>query len=217
MLISEVCLLTHDLAATTTFYTEVLQLSVREQSGTAVCFAVGDTLLTFHHSSAPEAPFYHLAFSIPHNLAAEAQAWMAERVPILPGPAGEAILNFPAWQARAFYFHDNNGNILECIARQPLSNALPELCAPFLLSINEVGLPAHNVWQEAAALHASYNVPYFSRGPELPDFTVLGDDHGLFIVPAAGRGWLPTGRPAERHWLRVQFEQQGRQHTLELR
>lgn len=34
----------------------------------------------------------------------------------------------------------------------------------------------------------------------------MGDEHGLFIVTAIGRGWLPTQQPAERYFTEVVFE-----------
>ena len=34
---------------------------------------------------------------------------------LLPYSAKEEIADFSSWNAKAFYFHDNNGNILELI------------------------------------------------------------------------------------------------------
>jgi catechol 2,3-dioxygenase-like lactoylglutathione lyase family enzyme len=215
MTIKEVALLTKDLGATRHFYTHILQLPVLAESQATVSFGIGSSVLTFYYSDAPSEPFYHVAFSIPHSQVAAALTWVECRIPILPGPQGQAVFDFPGWLAQAFYFHDNNGNILECIGRQPLGDAATDLAAPFLLGINEIGVPATNLLSEAEMLSATYGVPFFFRGPKLADFNVLGDDTGLFIMPATGRGWLPTSRLAERHWLRVQFEQNGQLHTLE--
>lgn len=129
---------------------------------------------------------------------------------------GEAIADFPNWRAQAFYFHDPAGNILECIARFELPNATTEpFGAKQFLGLSEAGIVAANVPALAAELAARYGIPDFARGPKLPNFAALGTDEGLLILTEQGRGWLPTGRPAERHWLRLEGEHAGRSFVIE--
>jgi hypothetical protein len=80
--------------------------------------------------------------------------------------------------------------------------------------VNEVGLPEAHVLERCTAWQAEYDLPFFARGPKCGDIAAMGDDDGLFVVSAIGRGWLPTFRPAERHRLRVRFTQSGQVHTL---
>ncbi|MBC6989692.1 VOC family protein [Hymenobacter sp. BT491] len=216
MILKEVHLQTADLAATTAFYAELLELPVQAQTETAVAFRVGFSLLSFRLSNAAQRPFYHFAFTIPSNQVAEAHAWISARTTILPAPEGGTILDFPNWNAKAFYFHDPNGNILECIARFDLPNAVANgFSSACFLGLNEIGLPTPNAPQSAEAIHRQYDVPYFVRGPRLPEFVVMGDDTGLFIMPTIGRGWLPTGRPAERFGIRVVFEEKGKTQVID--
>jgi catechol 2,3-dioxygenase-like lactoylglutathione lyase family enzyme len=214
MRILEVDLFTADLAGTAAFYEGTLQWPVLFRSPTRVQFQVGHSVLSFHVAPAAERPFYHLAFAVPWSLVEAGAAWVAARTPLLP-LANADLVDFPAWQARAFYFADNNGNILEGIGRQPLPGpSRTAFAADCFLGVNEVGLPEAHVLERCTAWQAEYHLPFFARGPKGGDLAAMGDDEGLFVVSAIGRGWLPTFRPAERHRLRVRFTQSGQVHTL---
>ena len=203
MRILEVELLTPDPTATARFYGEVLGLP----AAGPLAWQIGFSRLQFRVAPPGTAPFYHVAFSLalPHLLAAH--EWVAARQPLLPGPTGSTLVDFPNWRAQAFYFHDPTGNILECIARPgagPLGGAT---LADWLTGIGEIGAAVPDVPAAAEHLHRAAAVPYYPPGPRLPHFTPLGTDEGLFILSGVGRGWLPTGRPAEQHPLRAVVEQ----------
>ncbi|ALW84857.1 hypothetical protein AUC43_07005 [Hymenobacter sedentarius] len=217
MRITDLHLLTADLAGTEAFYGGQLQLPLLQRTPTAVGFRVGYSRLTFHAAPGPTRPFYHVAFAIAFGQVNAAQAWVAARAESLPYSATQAIADFPNWRARAFYFLDNNGTILECIGRVggPAGPAEFE-AATGLLGVHEIGLVLPDVPRDCEALASTYHVPFYARGPRLADFAALGDEDGLFIASAVGRGWLPTLRPAERHWLKVAFEQDGQPYELEL-
>jgi catechol 2,3-dioxygenase-like lactoylglutathione lyase family enzyme len=216
MRIDELLLLTADLPALRHFYGRVLGLPVEQPRPDCLRVRVGFSRLTFRLAAPGTAPFYHFAFSVPHNQLDAAHAWAGARTALLPFTDGRPIADFPNWLARAFYFHDPAGNILECIARQPLPNAS---AAPFsaagLLGLSEAGLVVPDVPAATARISRDTAITAFHRGPSRPDFAVLGDDQGLLVVSRLGRGWLPTSRPAEPHWLRVAGEQAGRPFRLE--
>jgi catechol 2,3-dioxygenase-like lactoylglutathione lyase family enzyme len=217
MQIKELHLLTADLDGTEQFYGEQLQLPVLHRGPGVLAFRVGHSVLSFRAAPAGSRPFYHVAFAVPLGSIEAGHAWVSQRAESLPFTDGQPIAEFRNWGARAFYFHDNNGTILECIGRA--AQAAPGLpafsAAAGFLGINEVGLVVPNVPAACAELTAAYQVPPFVRGPRLPDFAAMGDDDGLFILSAEARGWLPTFRPAESHWLQVTFEQGGQQYEVE--
>jgi catechol-2,3-dioxygenase len=105
---------------------------------------------------------------------------------------------FPDWRARALYFYDPAGNLVELIARERApSEAL-------LIGVSEVGLPVADVGAAVEFLEAELGLPHFSGNKE--DFSAVGDDHGLFILVPVGRPWLFTDRPASDAPLRVTIE-----------
>ncbi|GAB3292192.1 hypothetical protein GCM10027511_05110 [Hymenobacter humi] len=216
MRITDLHLLTSDLAGTEAFYTQQLELPLVESTPDGISFRVGQSTLHFRAAPAAQQPFYHIAFAIALQQVDAAHAWMATRAEILPYAADAPIADFPNWRARAFYFHDNNGNILECIGRATVPASQGVFSAASLHGLCEVGLALPDVAHDCEEIAATYQVPFYARGPRLADFAALGDDEGLFIASAVGRGWLPTHRPAERHWLKVGFEQQQQPFELEL-
>jgi catechol-2,3-dioxygenase len=123
---------------------------------------------------------------------------------------------FPDWRARALYFYDPAGNLVELIARERApGDAL-------LIGVSEVGLPVADVGVAVEFLEAELGLPHFSGNKE--DFSAVGDDHGLFILVPVGRPWLFTDRPASDASLRVTIEGQeprslqlpGSEHQIEV-
>ena len=217
MVIKELRLLTANLTATHDFYASTLELAVIEKTGTNISFAVGHTILTFTYSPASN-PFYHFAFSIPSNKVDEAHQYISKRTEILPFTPGTTIADFSNWNAHAFYFHDNQNNILEFIAHHDLPNSSEEpFTSSSIIGICEIGIPVDNVTEACKKFNNEYNVPYYIKGPRLQDFSVMGDEYGLFIVTRIGRGWLPTQVAAEQYFTEVEFinNEQDWRFTLE--
>lgn len=107
-------------------------------------------------------------------------------VPLLRDEGGFDEFDFSAWGgARAIYFGDPEGSIVELIAR-PV--ARPEL------SLAEVGLPVTDVAAAVAALETELDLPHYDGDRQT--FSAVGDDGGLLIVVSIGRGWFPIGTPA---------------------
>jgi catechol 2,3-dioxygenase-like lactoylglutathione lyase family enzyme len=125
----------------------------------------------------------HFAVNVPPERFEEAVAWAGERFTVV-----EEDVPFPAWRARAAYFFDPGGNIVELIARERAPG--DEL----FLEVSEVGLPVSDVDAAVDWLEAVLGLPRFDVAPGT--FGAMGDDRGLFIVVPVGRHWLFTEEPA---------------------
>lgn len=217
MEILEIELLTNDIEATVRFYAEILGLEIISRNKDWVTFATGATKLTFRFSKT-EKPVYHFAFDIPNNQLLEAFEWAESRTEILEVIPPNKIADFYNWNAKSFYFYDNNGNILECIARFNLENKSEE---PFdgtsIVSISEIGFVAKNVSELCDELVGKYGLPVFSMQPKLDKFIVLGTETGLFILAAEGKYWYPTTIKAKSFWTKVVFSNNGKKQEIEVR
>lgn len=196
MQLHRVILKTGSIEKTKAFYTQTLGLDVVTETKDSISFSVGRSTLCFELKEHTDA-FYHYAFNIAENKLEEAMKFIEQKgVPILDFK-GERFADFTNWNAKSFYFHDNNNNIVELIARYDLGYTTDQ---PFdknaLKEISEIGFVVEDVRQSASILQRDYNMPLFSKGPEKDDFMVLGDDHGLILLSAIGRGWYPTDIPA---------------------
>lgn len=211
MIIKQLQLLTNNLNSTEEFYSKILELRVCDKSDTRISFSVGHTILSFSLVT-DQKPYYHFAFGIPTNKVEEAHAYIAERTTILPFDAYSTIANFSNWNAHAFYFHDNQNNILEFIAHHDLPTTSNQpFTSSSIIGICEIGVPVEDVTEACKIINKEFEVPYFKKGPRLDVFSVMGDENGLLIVTQAGRGWLPTQQPAKRHFTKVVFEDKGKE------
>lgn len=209
MTIKTLGLFTNDLAATKRFYTECMQLRLVDETAAQVSFAAGNSLLKFTKITGSN-PFYHFAFSIPNNHLQNALIWVSRFAEILPYSSTEQIADFTGWNAKAFYFHDNNNNILELITHYDLAIETADVfSSASVLSICEAGIVVDEVAAATKHIYETYGVPYFLKGPNLTDFSVMGDAHGMFIVSKKGRGWLPTHRACAYYPLNVIAEEKG--------
>jgi hypothetical protein len=110
----------------------------------------------------------------------------------------EDDVRFEAWRARAAYYFDVAGNLVELIARERVPG--DEL----LIEVSEVGLPVADVGAAVEFLEAELGLPHFSGDRQ--SFSAVGDDHGLFILVPVGRDCLFTDRPASDAPVRVTIE-----------
>jgi catechol-2,3-dioxygenase len=125
----------------------------------------------------------HVALNVPPDRFEEAVAFARERAELL-----QDDVPFPHWRARAAYFYDPGGNLIELIARERAPGA------ELFLEISEVGLPVADVGAAVELLSRELALPHFSGDRE--SFSAVGDDRGLFILVPFGRHWLFTDRPA---------------------
>jgi catechol-2,3-dioxygenase len=105
---------------------------------------------------------------------------------------------FEMWRARAAYYFDPAGNLVELIARERAPG--DEL----LLEVSEIGVPVADVGAAVEFLEAELGLPHFSGDRE--SFSAVGDDRGLFIVVPVGRVWLFTDIPASDAPVRVTID-----------
>jgi len=144
----------------------------------------GETELEF--APGEGEPFYHFALLVPPGRFSD--LLQATPEPLPDRETGEVVFEFEAWDALAFYFHDRAGNIVEVIAHQGIEDE----------GLSELGLVG-----EPRALAA----PLRDLGLELWDGTLdeegrlafVGERGRTLILAPEGRGWMPTGRPAEPH------------------
>ena len=202
------------------FYASILDLPVQEISEKEIIVRIGSTDLIFAETTETE-PFYHFAINIPANKIEEARNWLKGKINLLwMNEYNSEIGDFVNWHARSVYFYDPAGNILELIARFDLANGTNEVfSSKQFLSISEVGLVLS---QETFELKTNqllqyHSLSYFEKQPPLPQFRAVGDDEGLFIVVPEHRNWYPTDKPAGIFSISVQFENEGRRHSFDMK
>jgi hypothetical protein len=190
-------LVTKDLQAQKECYSEILELPV-ELSADQLRVQVGKTTLVFTQATSDFDGAYHFAFNIPENQLLAAKTWIAERVPLLRDETGKDDFDSTNWNSHSVYFKDAAGNVLEFIARRDLKNSVDgEFNSGQILNVSEIGLPSEGVIGLADQLCAKLGLSVFHQQPN-ENFTPVGDDNGLFILPIKGRIWIPnSGVPAK--------------------
>ena len=164
---------------------------------------VGETRLRFGVEAG--GAFYHFAFLVPGDRFDTALAWAQGRVELL----GE-VFDFEDWDARAVYFHDPAGNIVELVAHHELekNRRRGAFDVEELAGFSELGIVGDPP-RELRMLE--------SRGLRLWDGTIeepdrlafVGEKGRTLILAPSGRGWLPTGRAAEPHPVELVLELDG--------
>ena len=173
----------------------------------AETIVVGETRLRFREKG---GAFYHFAFLVPGDRFDVALAWAGARVDLL----GD-VFDFDNWDARALYFHDPVGNIVELIAHHGLDEdgRSGDFAAEELVGFSELGVVGDPP-ELLGRLEA--------HGLELWDGVVEGENRLGFvgekgrtlILAPPGRGWLPTGRPAEAHPVEAVLDLDGTSANL---
>lgn len=191
MFIKEIILNTGKLKELKEFYGSVLGLPVSSENENSISIQTINSVLTFiaNNKEIYKNPFYHFAFNIPNNQFAQAKSWISERVKLIESD-GEDEFVFESWNARAMYFYDPAGNILEFIARYDLDNSSSEkFSAKSILNISEIGMPVPDVEIFFNEISAEFKIPLFSGDKK--SFCAFGDDNGLMIVVPEKRIWYP--------------------------
>lgn len=216
MNILEIQLLSTDIPQTKKFYHEILGMEILHADDSSLTFSAGHSTLIFKKTNSKN-PFYHFAFTIPANKFEEAHAWASQRVQLLPITPSSTTADFKSWNAKAFYFYDNNQNIVEFIARFDLNNNSDK---PFdgssIFSISEIGLVVDNAKAYSEKMLQPYDLNFFSKQPPQDDFVAVGDDNGLFIIVNDKRNWYPTSKPSGKYWTAIKFEQEGKITNIEM-
>ena len=215
--IFELQLQTANLEETKQFYHTRLSMPLLSSDDNEIKLSAGISTLVFTRSTLGQ-PFYHFAFNIPPNKFEEAFEWASSTVSLIPVVNGNPVADFRNWNAKAFYFFDNNSNIVEFIARFDLPDHSDK---PFdgasVVSISEVGLVGNSAKVYSEQLMADYGLSYFSRQAPADDFVALGDDKGLFIVVNSHRNWYPTQKKSEKHPAIIKTAINGRLCSVEMK
>lgn len=204
MKIDRLELYTSELAQVKSFYTDILQLSLLEETDHSFTVAAGMTQLCFIAVQDGSKPIYHFAFNIPENKIPEARKWLSSRVQLLTHE-DEEIIHFESWNAHSLYFHDPAGCIVEMIARHNLDNGTAE---PFdhnqILCVSEIGIPVEDVLGQVENFQVTMGIQPWR--PPHSQFTPMGDEHGLFILAAVGRIWFMDKVQAKPYPLQVTIQ-----------
>jgi catechol 2,3-dioxygenase-like lactoylglutathione lyase family enzyme len=166
------------------------ELGLPIDAGTIV---VGETRLRFEVEEG--GAFYHFALLVPGDRFDAALAWAEQRVELL----GD-VFEFENWDAKAVYFHDPAGNIVELIAHQGLeqNGRSGRFAADELIGFSELGM----VGDTPTLLRQleTEGLALWSGTVDEPDrLAFVGEKARTLILAPPGRGWLPTDRPAEPH------------------
>jgi catechol 2,3-dioxygenase-like lactoylglutathione lyase family enzyme len=168
-------------------------------------FKVGESKLAFFAGSGE--PFYHFALLVPGNRFEAALDWIGERIELLPDrETGEVVFDFDNWDALACYFNDPAGNIVELIAHRGIEESAADgpFTAQELIGLSELGLVGYKA-ALAGVLQRELGLEQWD-GDLAGEATLafVGEKARTFILSPEGRGWLPTGRPAEAHACEVE-------------
>ncbi|MCW3090973.1 MAG: hypothetical protein JWP81_2042 [Ferruginibacter sp.] len=216
MLIKEIQLLADDPDGTIQFYNEILGLKILSSDHTRISFSAGSSVLTFLRSE-DTRPFYHFAFNIPWNQFEAAMDWVGSKLKLIEVTPGNAIADFKSWNAKAFYFFDNNQNIVEMIARFDVDNAsLQPFNGSSIYSVSEIGAVVESPMEYAQELNKKYQLEFFPKQKPANDFIAVGDDHGLFIIVPQNRKWYPTNIRSAKHWAKLTIEVSGKDVEITL-
>lgn len=204
MFIKQLILLTTDIKKAKEFYNDLMEFPILEETNEKISFKIGNSILVFQQTMQFISPFYHVAFAVPNNKLDDALNWISRRTTVLPYSENELIADFTGWNAKAFYFHDHQQNILEFITHYDLNTRDENIfSSASIKSICEIGIVTDDLSSTCKAITEQYHIQPFVKGPFLKDFAVMGDANGLFIVSKTNRGWLPTGRPSEKYPVKV--------------
>ncbi len=195
MKIQKLILESHVPAALAAFYGDLLQLPVKKESD-QVIVQVGNSQLVFKPAKENTRPYYHFAFNIPSNKIEEAGQWLSERTTLLwLDDYHSSIADFDTWHARAIYFYDPAGNVVELIARFDLNdNEIEQFSPAQIRNISEACVVfSHDQFDaNTSELMQQYELTYFGKQEPLPQFRTIGDDEGLLICVPEKRPWYPT-------------------------
>ncbi len=189
------------------FYEKGLGFEVADTGSDGLSLVVGEAELVF--SRAGGAPFYHFALLVPDGRFDAACRWVTQAVKPLEGRDGNTTFDFSDWDARALYFLDPAGNIIEIICHTGLAGGGKHADAPFeaaeLAGISEAALITADPAQKAREIEAETGIPVWDGDPGA-GIVFAGERGRTLVISRTGRGLMPTRRPGEEHPLTAAIE-----------
>lgn len=214
MKITALHLKTNNLVETEAFYNTILNISTHRITANEVSFLIGETELLFTKSNLNSR--YHIAFDVPKNMIEQSYNWMKSKTKILPVTENSEFSNFELWNAKSFYFYDNNLNLLEFIARFDLENTSEKTFdSSLILYVSEIGIVTKNVPKLTKKILNNYPLAIYKKQPAQENFTVIGDETGLFVLVNENRNLFPTDKKANSFPMKIVFKASGNE-TYEL-
>jgi len=162
-------------------------------------FTIGESELEF--VPAPGAPFYHFALLVPGDRFEAALESAQQHITLLSDPETNGVVfDFSNWNALACYFEDPAGNIVELIAHRDVARngEQGKFAAQELVGLSELGLVGDTCALERGLAHLDLRL-WDGTVDEPGRLAFVGERARTLILCPPGRGWLPTGRPAEPH------------------
>jgi catechol-2,3-dioxygenase len=166
-----------------------MELALSEDADDRFAVETGSSRLIFECAARAEPAYYHYAINVPVAQFETTAAWLQARTPLLSNATGETVMRAGNWPARMVYFADPDGNIGELIARDDLETDDSRI----LLHLSEIGLADADPLALVAHVQQTIGLAAYRNLPA-PDFSAIGDPHGLLIVVPTGRRWYPEGR-----------------------
>lgn len=171
------------------FYTETMGFSLLSKGNDYFRIAAGSTEIEF--KEVDNDPYYHFAFDVSDNQFEEAKDWVKQRVPLLI-EEGEDEAFFEHFPARAFYFEDPAGNIVEFIARPTITeNQEHPFTVESIYYVSEMSLVVNDP-KEAHDVLAQLGVPERDRKePNPAGLTFMGErqEGSFLLLTPPGRRW----------------------------
>ncbi|MEO8533803.1 MAG: VOC family protein [Flavobacterium sp.] len=215
MKLEHIQITTNNIETTKAFYKDILGLLILEKSNESVTVQAGNSILKFVENPQFDS-IYHFAFNIPENKLDEAIEWCKNKVDLITIEDKNVIANFENWNANTVYFYDNNGNLLEFIARHDLNNRQTEtFSSKSILNISEIGIVNENPLELGNELITGYGLNFFSKNSNSELFSAIGDDEGLLIIVQPNRNWYPTQTPSESNTTEITLENKGKTINLQ--
>lgn len=210
MNIQKLELFSADLQAQRDYYAKILELPT-EWSSSGLLVKAGETELVLTQAPSGFKGAYHFAFNIPSNQFEPARQWISARQPLLQDAGGKEVFHSGTWDSDSVYFLDAAGNVLEFIVRHTLQNpASGEFGSRMILNISEIGLPSGDVVGLANELCSKLGLATYKQDAN-ENFTPVGDENGLLILPKEDRIWMPdSGVPARMLPVHVWGQADGR-------
>jgi len=193
------------------FYRNVLGFDCSRISESLLEIHAGSTKLIFEAST--QKIFYHFAFLIPTGSLHSAIDFLESKSLRLLPLNENIVIQFES--ARAIYFYDKDGNIVEFIERPTLNfPASHDFSIASVIKINEIGLPVSEPGKMAQRLSSEFGIKPMKDAPFADHFCWVGDHNGAIIVVKAGRNWLPTENPGIINDFSIKYRDQGLDYSL---